>query len=88
MAPEIDHSAPGILDLARGRLHKHARLNVVRNLIAQILFNFFLDLVLVQMIDAIGIDPVITEESLVTLVELPERLIGPLAIDPEMRGQF
>src|SRR5438067_2531533 len=44
LTPKINHAAPGIFNVACRRLFKDAFMNVVRDLVAQILFHFASDL--------------------------------------------
>ena len=72
LAPEIKHPAPGIFYVACGCLFENAFMNVVRDLIAQIVLHFRLNLFLVERIDCSGIDAVSPEKFAVALIKLPE----------------
>ena len=58
-------------------------MNVVRDLVAQIVFHFRLNLFLVKQIDCCGIHAVSPEKFAVALIKLPERSVGTLSINPE-----
>src|SRR5437764_13460105 len=68
LAPKIDHPAPRIFHLAVGRGFQDAFLDIVRDLIAQIVLHLELDPVFVHRINDAGLDLVLPEEFLVTLV--------------------
>ena len=63
-------------------------LNVVRNLLAQIIFDFELDPFVIQRVDHADVHMLEPKEFAVALIKLPERLIRPLAVDPKLRRQF
>src|SRR5712691_994516 len=83
LAPKVNHPAPRILDFAAGRLGEDTLLEVVRDLVAQLVLHLQLDLFLVERIDHVRLHRVIAQKTFVTLIELPERLIGPLPVDPK-----
>jgi len=58
------------------------------DLITQIVFDLLLNLIFIEGVDDVGLDGVVVQERLVAVIELPERLVGPLPIDAELRGQF
>ena len=88
LAPKINHAAPGIFNVACRRLLKDAFMNVVRDLVAQILFHFGFNLIFVERVDFSGIHPVSPEKLAMTLIKLPKRSIRPLSIDAEQRSEL
>src|ERR1043166_6990575 len=78
LAPEIEHPPPGILYVPCCRLFENALVNVVRNLVAQIVLHFGLNLFLVQRIDCRGIDAVSPKKFAMALIKLPERSVRAL----------
>jgi hypothetical protein len=72
LAPEIKHPAPGIFYVACGRLFENAFMNVVRDLIAQIVLHFRLNLFLVERVDCRRIHTVSPEKIAMALIKLPE----------------
>jgi hypothetical protein len=72
LAPKIKHPAPRVFYVARGGLLKNALMNVVRNLIAQIVLHFRLNLLFVERVDGGGIHTVSSQKFAVTLIKLPE----------------
>ena len=76
LAPKINHPAPGIFYVTAGSLLEHALVDVVRNLIPQIVFHFELDALVIERIDRIDLHAVLAQKFTMTLVKLPERLIG------------
>src|SRR5688572_16314801 len=88
LAPEINHSAPGILYLTLGRRFQDAFLDVVRDLVAEVVLDFELDPIFVHRIDHARFHQVLPQEFLMALVKLPERLVRPLPVDLELRRQL
>src|SRR6185312_4895220 len=80
LAPEINHSAPGIFHVAAGHLFKHAFADVVLDLVAQIVFHFELNALFIERVNRVDLHAVLAQKLTVTLIKLPERLIGPLTI--------
>ena len=88
LAPKINHPSPGIFYVPRCRLLEHALVDVVRDLIAQIVFHLGLNALLIQDVDGSNIHPIAAKKFAMALVKLPERLIGTLTIDAELRSEF
>ena len=88
LAPEINHAAPGIFNIAGRRLCKNAFVNVVGNLVPEILLHFCLNLLFIEAFDFSGINSVPAEKLAMTLIKLPERSIRPLSICAKQRSEF
>src|SRR5579884_155963 len=72
LAPKIKHPAPRIFYFSCGSLFEDALVNVVRDLVAQILFHLRPNLLFIKRLDGGGIDAVAAEEIAMALIELPE----------------
>src|SRR5438552_7001013 len=88
LAPEIKHPPPGIFYVACGCLFENALMNVVRDLVAQIVLHFRLNLFLVEQVDCGWVHAVSTEKFAMALIKLPERSVRTLSINPEQRSEL
>src|SRR5207245_9429068 len=85
LAPEIDHPPPGILHFVLRCRLEDPRPDIVRNLIAQIIFNVGLHPLLVESVERSRFNGMVSQKFSVALIKLPKCLIRPLAIDSKLR---
>ena len=88
LAPKVNHPAPGIFHVACSGLLQNAFVNVVSDLVSQIFFDICLNLLFIERFDVRKVNSVSAQEIAMTLIELPERSIRPLPIDPKRGRQF
>src|SRR5439155_14978886 len=88
LAPKINHPAPGIFYIACRGLLEHALGDVMRDLIAQIVFYFRFDTLFIQRIDRVCLDAVSAEKLAMALIKPPKRLIRSLTVNPKLRSHF
>ena len=88
LAPKVNHPAPGIFHIACCGLLQNAFVNVVRDLVAQIFLDIHLNLLFIERFDLRRIYFASPQKVSMTLIQLPERSIRPLPIDPERRREF
>jgi hypothetical protein len=88
LAPKINHPTPGVSYVACCGLFENAFMNIVRDLVAQIVLHFCLNLIFIERVDYGSVHPVSTKKLAMTLIKLPKRLIRPLPIDAEQRSKF
>ena len=83
LAPEINHPAPGIFYVACRGLLENSLVDVVRDLVAQIVFHFRLNPIFIERVDCVCVHAVSAKKLAMTLIKLPERLVRPLTISTE-----
>jgi len=85
LAPEIDHAAPGVFHFViRCRL-EYPRPDIVRNLVAQVIFNVGLHPLFVESGERSRFNGMASQKFAVALIKLPKCLVRSLAIDSKLR---